>query len=161
MPVRQGTSSHVDARRHLRTPNEAAAKLNPDLPVARPPATPQLIARAQIAPPSQTQNPAEGPSLQPSLALKLDPASASSLSPAQLSTSFPQGPTLATHPAPVRPSVTPITLSPYLHQPQSQSPPTCTSSSQTGLSVSHPARVSSPLYLFQSSQLPRLNQAQA
>ena len=130
-----------------------AAKLNPGLAEANAPADLQLIARAPLTAPPQNPLPAEGPLLQPSLALNIDTA--------QLTNT-----TLSTHlsPPPPRPHafISPRQKPQRLHLIKAQSPrlyliqlnrtPACISSSHRLLylfkSRGHPvaaaANVSSP-----------------
>ena len=134
-------------------PNSIADSPWPNAPAGR-----HLVARAQLTNPSQIQKPAEGPSFRPSLALNIDPApvhalthitlpqhparapiqSCSSYSPLQLTritpSSSPHQHDSTTTPAPD------LAPDPYLHLIQSNQH-----------SAVPPVRVSSPLYLFQSS----------
>ena len=102
------------------------------------------LAHGRNPPLPPTQNPAEGPSLQTSLALNLDPASASSHLSAQIRHSFPQDITLV---------ISPVT---GLHSVTTNTPsPPCTNHSPSLLPPGlHPDRPDS-LYLLQpGSPLP-------
>lgn len=102
------------------------------------------LAHGRNPPLPPTQNPAEGPSLQTSLALNLDPASASSHLSAQIRHSFPQDTTLV---------ISPVT---GLHSVTTNTPsPPCTNHSPSLLPPGlHPDRPDS-LYLLQpGSPLP-------
>lgn len=160
-PLRNSSQTDAQLKRGISAPRTKSPPLAPERG-ANPLTcrTPTSITGGSVHAPSQTQKPAEGPLLRPSLALNLDPASVHQLT-HLLSTSLPQGATLLTHQAPIHPSVTPNTPSPHLQLIQPDRPPTCPSSSQAGLSAPPPVRVSSPLYLFQSSQPHRLDQTQA
>ena len=155
----------------LRAPRLAhgriAAKLKPELTAAHSPAGRNLVARRRRTTPSQTPFPAEGPLFQPSPALNIDPA------PVHLLThpTLPQPPARSPIPScsSYRPHLTRITPSSHRHPHDSTPTPAPAPATDPYLSLIQsnqhsalpPARVSSPLYLFKSSQHPRLNQPQA
>ena len=113
-PLRNSSQTDAQLKRGISAPRTKSPPLAPELG-ANPLTcrTPTSITGGSVHAPSQTQKPAEGPLLRPSLALNLDPASVHQLT-HLLSTSLPQGAHLVTHQDPVHSSVTPNTPSPHL-----------------------------------------------
>ena len=110
-------------------PNSTPGSPQPNAPEGR-----HLVARRRRTTPPKNHLPAEGPSLRPSLALNIDPVPVYPLTHITLSSHR--------HPHDSTPTPAPDSApDPYLHLIQSNQD-----------SVLPPARVSSPLYLFQSSQ---------
>ena len=127
-------SPHPGRRAPRLTHGLTAAKLNPGLAEANAPADLQLIARAPLTAPPQSPLPAEGPLLQPSLALNIDTAQVR--------------PTHQHHT--VHASVTPTTPSTRLHFTKAKAPTPSSHQGSEPTPLPHTAQPNSCLHLLQS-----------